>query len=127
MRVRQPGAAGERWLFLTPEPEAELPAVAAAMAAAMGEPGDPERERSRMDALVRDGGYQEWLAHLSAQRRLVDRYAARFGDDALVRRALEVLENHHLLALTVPDPDGRAAAERGAVEAIAARAGGGRW
>lgn len=114
------------WLFLTPEPEARLPELAAAMRAGLGEPADPKGERDAVDRLVRDGGYREWLDHLAELRRLVERYQRACGTDELVRRALEVLENHHLLALTVPDPGGRAATERRLVLAAAgaARAGG---
>ena len=40
----------DRWLFLTPEAEAELPSAVAALAAALGEPGrseDAERTTDR--------------------------------------------------------------------------------
>lgn len=116
LRSREDG-----WLFLTPEPEARLPELAAAMRAGLGEAADPGRERDAVDRLVRDGGYREWLDHLAELRRLVERYERACGADELVRRALEVLENHHLLALTVPDPGGRAAAERRVVVAEAER------
>jgi hypothetical protein len=110
--VRPLRSRDQRWLFLTPEPEARLPELAAAMRTGLGEPADLERERDVVDRLVRDGGYEEWLDHLAGLRVLVARYQRAHGDDELVRRALEVLENHHLLALTVPDRNGRAAAER---------------
>lgn len=110
----------DRWLFLTPEPEAELPALAAAMAAALGESA-PVAD-AVMDELVRNGRYAGWVAELRAVRELVERYAAvARGGDPVLERALDVLENHHLLALTVPDPGGLMALERVAVRALTDR------
>ena len=116
---------GDRWLFLTPEPEAELPDLVGRMAAALpGEP-PPAVSDALLDELVRDGDFAAWVAQLRAVRELVERYAAVApAADPLLARALDVLENHHLLALTVPDPDGRVAFERGAVLELAARAHG---
>ena len=119
------GGADQRWLFLTPEPEARLPELAAAMRAGLGETGDLDGERDRVDRLVREGSYDDWLAHLAELRLLAARYQQAFGDDQLVLRTFEVLENHHLLALTVPDRNGRAAAERRLVVAAAERLRGG--
>ena len=43
----------DRWLFLTPEAEAELPSAVAALAAALGEPGRAEEdERSSLERIV---------------------------------------------------------------------------
>lgn len=116
---------GDRWLFLTPEPEAELPELVRQMAAALPEEPAPV-SAARLDELVRDGRYTAWVDQLRAVRELTERYAAMApSGDRVLERALDVLENHHLLALTVPDPGGAAAAERLAVQALAARVGGG--
>ena len=114
----------DRWLFLTPEAEAELPSAVVALAAALGEPGRAEEEeRSSLERIVVEGGYPEWLAYLRERRMLLERYVDRQGEDALSRHVADVLMNHWLLALTVP---GQSAAEteRSRVGAIVCRLGG---
>jgi hypothetical protein len=109
-------AAADRWLFLTPEPEVELPAAVAALAAALSEPARGEREETALvEAIVLHGEYAEWLAYLRDRRVLLERYLERFGPDALAGHVVDVLNNHHQLALTVPDRAGLADAERGRV------------
>ena len=115
----------DRWLFLTPEAEAELPSAVAALAAALGEPGRAEEEeRSSLERIVVDGGYPEWLAYLRERRTLLERYLDRHGEDALSRHVTDVLMNHWLLALTVPGQESEAETERSRVGAIVCRLGG---
>jgi len=115
----------DRWLFLTPEAEAELPSAVAALAAALGEPGRAEEEeRSSLERIVVDGGYPEWLAYLRERRMLLERYVDRQGEDALSRHVADVLMNHWLLALTVPGQESEAETERSRVGAIVRRLGG---
>jgi hypothetical protein len=115
----------DRWLFLTPEAEAELPSAVAALAAALGEPGRAEEEeRSSLERIVVDGGYPEWLAYLRERRMLLERYLDRQGEDALSRHVADVLMNHWLLALTVPGQESAAETERSRVAAIVRRIGG---
>jgi hypothetical protein len=114
----------DRWLFLTPEAEAELPSAVAAMAAALGERGRAEEdERSSLERIVVDGGYPEWLAYLRDRRKLLERYVERQGEDALSRHVADVLMNHWLLALTVPGQEPEAQAERSRVGAIVRKLG----
>jgi hypothetical protein len=114
----------DRWLFLTPEAEAELPSAVAAMAAALGEQGRAEEdERSSLERIVVDGGYPEWLAYLRDRRKLLERYVERQGEDALSRHVADVLMNHWLLALTVPGQEPDAQAERSRVGAIVRKLG----
>ena len=115
----------DRWLFLTPEAEAELPSAVVALAAALGEPGRAEEEeRSSLERIVVDGGYPEWLAYLRERRMLLERYVDRQGEDALSRHVADVLMNHWLLALTVPGQESAAETERSRVAAIVRRIGG---
>jgi hypothetical protein len=114
----------DRWLFLTPEAEAELPAAVAALAAALGEQGRAEEdERSSLERIVVDGGYPAWLAYLRDRRKLLERYVDRQGEDALSRHVADVLMNHWLLALTVPGQEAEAETERSRVGAIVRRLG----
>ncbi len=114
----------DRWLFLTPEAEAELPSAVAALAAALGEQGRAEEdERSSLERIVVDGGYPEWLAYLRDRRKLLERYVDRQGEDALSRHVADVLMNHWLLALTVPGQEPEAETERSRVGAIVRKLG----
>lgn len=106
----------DRWLFLTPEAEAELPTAVAALAAALDEAGRGESEETRaVEEIVTEGGYGDWLGYMRARRILLERYVDRVGADALAGHVVEVLNNHWLLALTVPGREAEAAAERARV------------
>ena len=98
----------DRWLFLTPEAEAELPPAVAALAAALGEHGraeDDERSRARAH---RRGRRISGMARVPQGTQVVlERYVDRHGEDALSRHVADVLMNHWLLALTVPGQEPR--------------------
>jgi hypothetical protein len=101
----------DRWLFLTPEAEAELPAAVAALAAAVGDPGSSEAtEQAIVERLIAEGDYPAWLAYLGARRRLLERYVEQFGADALAVHVAAVLNEQHMLGLTLSG--GGQAAER---------------
>jgi hypothetical protein len=103
----------DRWLFLTPESEAVLPSAVAALAAALGEPGWAEGPgRAAIERIVVNGNYADWLAYLRERRLLLERYVDRLGADALSAHVAAVLENHWLLALTVPGQEEGAETER---------------
>jgi hypothetical protein len=109
----------DRWLFLTPEGESQLPAAVAALRAALDEPGGGEAdEAARIEAIILDGGYADWLGYLRERRGLLERYLDRFGPDALAGHVVDVLWNHYLLALTVPGEVAAVDAERDRVEAL---------
>lgn len=109
----------DRWLFLTPEGESQLPAAVAALRAALDEPqGDEASEAARVERIILDGGYADWLAYLRDRRGLLERYLERFGADALAGHVVDVLWNHYLLALTVPGEEPAVDAERDRVEAL---------
>jgi len=109
----------DRWLFLTPEGEAQLPAAVAALRAALEEPGGGEgAEEERVEAIVLHGDYPDWLGYLRDRRALVERYVDRFGPDALAGHVVDVLWNHYLLALTVPREEPIVDAERDRVQGL---------
>ena len=109
----------DRWLFLTPEGESQLPAAVAALRAALDEPGGGEaQEAAHVERIILDAGYAEWLAYLRDRRRLLERYLDRFGPDALAGHVVDVLWNHYLLALTVPGHEPAVDAERDRVQAL---------
>jgi len=114
----------DRWLFLTPESEAVLPSAVAALAAALGEPGrSEEAERAALERIVVGGGYAEWLAYLRERRLLLERHVDRLGADPLSELVADVLENHWLLALTVPGEEDAAETERSRIGELVRRLG----
>jgi hypothetical protein len=114
--------AGDRWLFLTPEPESVLPAAVAALAAALGEEqAHADEEAERLEGIVTDGRFGDWLGYLRARRALLERYVERFGPDPLASHVAGVLENHYLLALSLPGDDPALDDERRRVSALARR------
>ena len=109
----------DRWLFLTPEGESQLPAAVTALRAALDEAGgDADTEADRVERIILDGGYADWLGYLRDQRALLERYVDRFGPDALAGHVVDVLWNHYLLALTVPGEEPVVDAERDRVEGL---------
>jgi hypothetical protein len=109
----------DRWLFLTPEGESQLPAAVAALRAALDEPaGGEAAEADRIERIVLRGGYPDWLAYLRDRRALLERYLERSGPDALAGHVVDVLWNHYLLALTVPGEEPAVDAERDRVRTL---------
>ena len=109
----------DRWLFLTPEGESQLPAAVVALRAALDESGgDEEAEADHVERIILHGGYPNWLAYLRDRRALLERYLDRFGPDALAGLVVDVLWNHYLLALTVPGEEPVVDAERDRVQAL---------
>ncbi len=97
------------WLSITPEPERELPAAVATLAA--GRPAAPAEvvaERARIERIVMRRGQRRWLRYLHDVVELIERRTP--SPDPDVRRAGDrarrVIANHHNLLLGLP---GRAA------------------
>jgi hypothetical protein len=112
----------DRWLFLTPEGESQLPAAVAALRAALDEPGgDEAAEAELVERIILHAGYADWLAYLRDRRALLERYLDRCGPDALAGHVVDVLWNHYLLALTVPGSEPLVDAERDRVQALLRR------
>jgi hypothetical protein len=109
----------DRWLFLTPEGESQLPAAVAALRAALDEAGgDEAAEAEHVESIILAGAYADWLAYLRERRALLERYIDRLGPDALAGHVVDVLWNHYLLALTVPGEEPAVDAERDRVRAL---------
>ncbi len=106
-------APRDRWLFLTPEVEAELPAATAALAAALNEPGGSAAgEAERLERIILHGGYGDWLDYLRGRRALLERYVQRVGPDALAAHVATVLNEQSMLNLTLPGHERAAQVER---------------
>ena len=98
------------WLSVTPEPERELPAAVATLAAGrLASPAEVAAERARVERLVLYGSQRRWLAYLHGVVRLIERRrSAPDRDLAAARaRAVAVIENHHSLLLGLPGPGAR--------------------
>jgi hypothetical protein len=109
----------DRWLFLTPEGESQLPDAVAAMRAALEEGGGGAgTEERHVEWIVLHGRYADWLGYLRERRAVLERYLDRFGADALARHVVDVLWNHYLLALTVPGEEPAVDAERDRVRGL---------
>jgi hypothetical protein len=98
------------WLSVTPEPERELPAAVATLAAG-GQPTDEAiaSEATRIERLVLQGTQRSWHQYLHEVVELIER---RTGDsDPEVAQAREVaiavIANHHNLLLALPGRAGR--------------------
>ena len=71
-----------------------------------------EQHQRRVEAIVTGGDYASWLAYMVEQRELLERYLVRFGADDRAGHVVDVINNHHQLALTVPDEAGVGDVER---------------
>jgi hypothetical protein len=98
------------WLSITPEPEAELPAVVATLrsGAAANEP-QVAAEAGRIARLITRSGQRSWLRYLHGVLTLVESQAGS-TDPAVhcaVVRGAAVLSNHHNLLLALPGAGAR--------------------
>jgi hypothetical protein len=98
------------WLSITPEPERELPAAVATLAAGRRpDPAAVDAESRRIERLVLHGSQRRWLAYLHQVVELVERRRASADPDvaAARTRATAVVANHHNLLLALPGPGAR--------------------
>ncbi len=97
------------WLSVTPEPERELPAAVATLAAG-GQPTDEAvaSEATRIEQLVLHGSQRSWHRYLHGVVELIERRRDDTDPDVAEARdvAIAVIANHHNLLLALP---GRAA------------------
>jgi hypothetical protein len=93
------------WLSVTPEPERELPAAVATLAA--GAPASADAvasEAARVERLVLHGRQRSWNRYLHRVVELIER-RAQDSDPEVVRArtvAARVIANHHNLLLALP-------------------------
>jgi hypothetical protein len=108
------------WLSITPEPERELPAAVATLAAGRrADTAAVAAERARIERIVLRRGQRRWLRYLHGVVELieqrtqsVDPEVRRAGD-----RARRVIVNHHNLLLGLPGAGARlTAADRARLE-----------
>lgn len=93
--------ADDRWLFLTPEVEREVPVLLEAIGQ-----GDAAAEQARIDRLITAGTIARWFAYLRDCRRRLE-LAGPDADPATVARLAAVLREQYLLvpALRPDEPD----------------------
>jgi hypothetical protein len=112
------------WLALTPDPERELPYVAATLRAGRAvTPTELLTERRRVERLILRGTRRAWLRYLREVGDLVRAVAEGGpGDLELARVAGEVLLEHHRMLIGLPgDGYQRMAPDRVALEAALPR------
>lgn len=91
----------DRWLFLTPEIEREVPSLMEAIGQ-----GDAATEQRRIDALIRRGTIARWFAYLRDCRRRLEQAATGADLDAVARLAVVLREQYLLVPALRPDePD----------------------
>jgi hypothetical protein len=93
--------ADDRWLFLTPEIEREVPALLEAIGQA-----DAAAEQHRIDRLIANGTIVRWFGYLRDCRRRLE-LSAGDAEPAAVARLAAVLREQYLLvpALRPDQPD----------------------
>jgi hypothetical protein len=93
------------WLSITPEPERELPAAVATLAAGRhAEAAEVAAERARIERIVMRRGQRRWLRYLHDAVELIER-RTQSVDPEIQRareRARQVIANHHNLLLGLP-------------------------
>src|SRR6202042_1781128 len=94
------------WLSVTPEPERELPAAVATIAAG-GHPTDEAvaSEATRIEQLVLHGSQRSWHHYLHGVVELIEQRAGDPDPDVAQARevAIAVIANHHNLLLALSD------------------------
>jgi hypothetical protein len=98
------------WLSITPEPERELPAAVATLAAGgRPDPAEIDAERRRIERLVLHGSQRRWLDYLHEVVGLAEQGGASTDPDVIAARdrAVAVVVNHHNLLLALPGPGAR--------------------
>ena len=103
----------DRWLFLTPEIEREVPGLVAALGL-----GPAEEEQARIEGLVHRGGIDEWFAYLRDVRGRLER--ARIGPARVAdaERLAAVLREQYLLVPALREDEERDAPERRRLEEL---------
>jgi hypothetical protein len=103
----------DRWLFLTPEIEREVPSLLAELGA-----GDAAVEQRRIERLIHRGGIDEWFAYLRDCRSRLE--LATVHDDlrAAAQRLAAVLREQYLLVPALREDERHDAPERRRLEEL---------
>lgn len=110
------------WLSITPEPERELPAAVATLAAGRrADDAEIAAERERIERIVLRRGQRPWLRYLHDVVELIERRTQSVDPEiqSACRRARWVISNHHNLRLGLPGAPARlTAGDRGRLEEL---------
>ena len=103
----------DRWLFLTPEIEREVPRLLAALGEA-----DVDEEGERIERLIHHGGMEEWFVYLRDCRARLERARVGTARVAEAERLAAVLREQYLLAPALRDDEENDAPERRRLEEL---------
>jgi hypothetical protein len=103
----------DRWLFLTPEIEREVPGLVEALAI-----GSAAAEQGRIERLIHRGGIDEWFAYLRDCRARLE--GAEVGEDMeqAAARLAAVLREQYLLVPALREDEQHDAPERRRLEEL---------
>ena len=104
----------DRWLFLTPEIEREVPGLVAALGV-----GDAQSEQERIERLIHRGGIDDWFAYLRHCRALLERAEVDEECQPLAERLAAVLREQYLLVPALREDEEHDAPERRRLEELA--------
>ena len=105
----RPVVGDDRWLFLTPEVEREVPGLLAAIGQ-----GDVAGERRRIERLIHRGTIDQWFAYLRECRRRLE----QAGDGEQAARLRAVLLEQYLLVPALREDEANDAPERRRLEEL---------
>ena len=108
----------DRWLFLTPEIEREVPGLMAALGL-----GREEEEQQRIERLIHRGGIDEWFAYLRDCRAQLERADVGEELEGQAERLAAVLREQYLLVPALREDEEHDAPERRRLEELAWNSG----
>jgi hypothetical protein len=105
--------ADDRWLFLTPEVEREVPVLLERL-----EEGSAEYEQMRIERMIHHGTIAGWFAYLRDCRQRLEHAAATHRDDQALARLAAVLREQYLLVPALREEDPRDEKEQRLLEEL---------
>jgi hypothetical protein len=104
----------DRWLFLTPEIEREVPGLVAVLGI-----GDAAAEQARIERMIHRGGIDAWFAYLRDCRARLERVEMNEELRPAAERLAAVLREQYLLVPALRADDEHDAPERRRLEELA--------